>query len=70
MVGFVFLYILDMDSMNEENDEYGDTVSSASKRMRCRTSSVWSDFEILPKGSNGKERARCKKMSKFFCCQF
>ncbi|KAK9991761.1 hypothetical protein SO802_026746 [Lithocarpus litseifolius] len=39
----------DMDSMNEENDEYGDTVSSAPKRMRCRTSSVWSDFEILPK---------------------
>ena len=22
--GFVFLYILDMDSMKEENDEYGD----------------------------------------------
>ena len=46
-VGFVFLYILDMDSMNEENDEYGDTVSSAPKRMRCRTSSVWSDFETM-----------------------
>ena len=27
--GFVFLYILDMDSMIEENDEYGDIVSSA-----------------------------------------
>ena len=36
-----------MDSMNEENDEYGDTVSSAPKRMRCRTSFVWSDFEIM-----------------------
>ena len=34
---FVFLYILDMDSVNEENDEYGDTASSASRRMRCRT---------------------------------
>ena len=47
VVGFVFLYILDMDSMNEENDEYGDTVSSAPKRMRCRTSFVWSDFETM-----------------------
>ena len=65
-VGFVFLYILDMDSMNEENDEYGDTVSSAPKRMRCRTSSVWSDFEILPKGSYGKERAMCKKCQNSF----
>ena len=45
--GFVFLYILDMDSMNEENDEYGDTIWSAPKRMRCRTSSVWSDFETM-----------------------
>ena len=39
-----------MDSMNEENeenDEYGDIVSSAPKRMRCRTSSVWSDFETM-----------------------
>ena len=66
VVGFVFLYILDMDSMNEENDEYGDTVSSAQKRMRCRTSSVWSDFEILPKVSNGKERAKCKKCQNSF----
>ena len=33
--GFVFLYILDMDSMNEENDEYGDAVSSASKIGRA-----------------------------------
>ncbi|KAK9988032.1 hypothetical protein SO802_028271 [Lithocarpus litseifolius] len=55
-----------MDSMNEENDEYGDTVSSAPKRMRCRTSSVWSDFEILPKGSDGKERAKCKKCQNTF----
>ena len=50
VVGFVFLYILDMDSMNEENEEnneYGDTVSSAPKRMRCRTSSVLSDFETM-----------------------
>ncbi|KAM3761052.1 hypothetical protein ACB098_01G238100, partial [Castanea mollissima] len=39
-----------MDSMNVENDEYGDTVSSAPKKMRCRTSSVRSDFAILPKG--------------------
>ena len=64
--GFVFLYILDMDSMNEENDEYGDTVSSAPKRMRCRTSSIWLDFEILPKGSDGKERAMCKKCQNSF----
>ena len=64
--GFFFLYILDMDSMNEENDEYGDTVSSAPKRMRCRTSSVWSNFEILPKGSDGKERAKCKKCQNYF----
>ena len=64
--GFVFLYILDMDSMNEENDEYGDTISSAPKRMRCRTFSVWSDFEILPKGSDGKERAKCKKCQNSF----
>ncbi|KAK9998511.1 hypothetical protein SO802_018114 [Lithocarpus litseifolius] len=58
-----YLYIFEcyMDSMNEENDEHGDTVSSAPKRMRCRTSSVWLDFEILAKGSNGKERAKCKK---------
>ncbi|XP_050253807.1 zinc finger BED domain-containing protein DAYSLEEPER-like [Quercus robur] len=55
-----------MDSMNEENDEYGDTVSSAPKRMRCRTSSVWSNFEILPKGSDGKERAKCKKCQNSF----
>ena len=40
VVGFVFLYILDMNSKNEENDEYGDTVSSAPKRMGCRTSSI------------------------------
>ena len=33
--------------MNGENDEYGDTVSSAPKRMRCRTSSIWSDFETM-----------------------
>ena len=66
LVGFVFLYILDMDSMNEENDEYGDTVSSAPKRMRCRTSSIWSDFEILLKSSNGKERAKCKKCQNSF----
>ena len=52
--------------MNEENDEYGDTVSSAPKRMRCRTSSIWSDFEILPKSSNGKERAKCKKCQNSF----
>ena len=25
-LGFVFLYILDVDSMNEENDEYSDIV--------------------------------------------
>ena len=55
-----------MDSMNEENDEYGDTVSSAPKRMRSRNSSVWSDFEILPKGPNGKERAKCKKCQNYF----
>ena len=55
-----------MDSMNEENDEYGDTVSSAPKRTRCRTSSVWSDFEILPKGSDWKERAKCKKCQNSF----
>ena len=66
VVGFVFLYILDMDSMNEENDEYGDTVSSAPKRMRCRTFSVWSDFEILPKGSDWKERAKYKKCQNSF----
>ena len=60
VVGFVFLYILDMDSMNEENDEYSDIVSSAPKRMRCRTSSVWSDFEILPKVLMGK-REQCVK---------
>ena len=47
VVGFVFLYILDMDSMNKENDEYGDTISSAPKRMRCRTFSIWSDFETM-----------------------
>ncbi|KAK7828160.1 uncharacterized protein CFP56_030466 [Quercus suber] len=35
---FVRFGDLDMDSMNEENDEYGDTVSRAPKRMRCRTS--------------------------------
>nr|POE99010.1 hypothetical protein CFP56_70730 [Quercus suber] len=58
--------LIDMDSMNEENDEYGDTVSSAPKRMRCRTSSVWSDFEILPIGSDGKERAKCKKCQNSF----
>ena len=55
-----------MDSMNEENDEYGDTVSSAPKRTRCRTSSVWSDFEILPKGPDGKERAKYKKCQNSF----
>ena len=55
-----------MDSMNEENDEYGDTVSSAPKRKRSRNSSVWSDFEILPKGPNGKERAKCKKCQNYF----
>ena len=55
-----------MDSMNEENDEYGDTVSSAPKRMRGRTYFVWSDFEILPKGSDGKERAKCKKCQNSF----
>ena len=32
VVGFVFLYVLDMDSINEENDEYGDPVSSAPNR--------------------------------------
>ena len=36
-----------MNSKNEENDEYGDTVSSAPKRMRCRTFSLWSDFETI-----------------------
>ena len=66
LVGFVFLYILDMDSMNEENDEYDDTVSSAPKRMRCSTSSVWLDFEILPKGFDGKGRAKCKKCQNSF----
>ena len=52
--------------MNEENNEYGDTISSAPKRMRCRTSSVWSDFEILPIGSDVKERAMCKKCQNSF----
>ncbi|XP_065637112.1 zinc finger BED domain-containing protein DAYSLEEPER-like [Quercus suber] len=55
-----------MDSMNEENDEYGDTVSSAPKKMRCRTSSVWSDFEILPIGFERKERAKCTKFQNSF----
>ena len=66
VVGFVFLYILDMNSKNEENDEYDDTVSSAPKRMGCRTSSIQSDFEILPKGPDGKERAKCKKCQNSF----
>ena len=66
LVGFVFLYILDMDSMNEENDEYDDTVSSAPKRMRCSTSFVWLDFEILPKGFDEKGRAKCKKCQNSF----
>ena len=66
VVGFVFLYILDMDSMNEENDEYGDIVSSAPKRMRSRTSSICLDFEILPKGPHGKEREKCKKCQNSF----
>ena len=66
LVGFVLLYILDMDSMNEKNDEYGDTVSSAPKRMRSRTSFVWLGFEILPKGLDGKERAKCKKCQNSF----
>ena len=52
--------------MNEKNDEYGDTVSSAPKRMRSRTSFVWSGFEILPKGLDGKERAKCKKCQNSF----
>ena len=52
--------------MNEENDEYGDTVSSAPKRMRCRTFFVWSDFEILPKGFDWKERAKYKKCQNSF----
>ncbi|KAK7855644.1 protein laz1 [Quercus suber] len=56
----------DMDTMKEENDAYGDTVSSAPKRMGCRTSSIWSDFEILPKGPDGKERAKCKKCQNSF----
>ena len=34
--------------------------------MRCRTSSVWWDFEILPKGSDGQERAMCKKCQNSF----
>ena len=34
--------------------------------MRRRTSSVWSDFEILPKGFDGKERAKCKKYQNSF----
>ena len=34
--------------------------------MRCRTSSIWSDFEILPKGFDGKERAKCKKCQNSF----
>ena len=55
-----------MDSMNEKNDEYGDTVSSAPKRMRSRTSFVWLGFEILPKGLDGKERAKCKKCQNSF----
>ena len=52
--------------MNEENDEYGDIVSSALKRMRSSSSFVWLDFEILPKGPDGKERAKCKKCQNSF----
>ena len=65
-MGFVFLYILDVDSMNEENDEYSDIVSSAPKIMRSRTSSICLDFEILPKGPHGKEREKCKKCQNSF----
>ena len=69
-LGFVFLYILDVDSMNEENDEYSDIVSSAPKIMRSRTSSICLDFEILPKGPHGKERERSVKNVKilFYRC--
>ena len=52
--------------MNEENDEYGEIVSSAPKRMRCSTSFVWLDFEILPKGFDEKGRAKCKKCQNSF----
>ena len=55
-----------MDSMNEENDEYSDIVSSAPKIMRSRTSSICLDFEILPKGPHGKEREKCKKCQNSF----
>uniref|UniRef100_A0A2N9IWT7 BED-type domain-containing protein n=1 Tax=Fagus sylvatica TaxID=28930 RepID=A0A2N9IWT7_FAGSY len=46
--------------MNEEVDEFGESASSVSKKTRCRTSTVWSEFELEPIGVDGQQKAKCK----------
>jgi hypothetical protein len=59
-VVLVFFFHIDIASMNEEVDEFGESASSVSKKTRCRTSTVWSKFELEPIGVDGQQKAKCK----------
>jgi hypothetical protein len=59
-VVLVFFFHIDIASMNEEVDEFGGSASSVSKKTRCRTSTVWSKFELEPIGVDGQQKAKCK----------
>ena len=52
--------------MNEEVDEFGESASSVSKKTRCRTSTVWSKFELEPIGVDGQQKAKCKRCNRTY----
>uniref|UniRef100_A0A2N9EVX9 BED-type domain-containing protein n=1 Tax=Fagus sylvatica TaxID=28930 RepID=A0A2N9EVX9_FAGSY len=55
--------------MNEEVDEFGESASSVSKKTkktRCRTSTIWSEFELEPIGVDGQQKAKCKRCNRTY----
>jgi hypothetical protein len=60
-VVLVFFFHLDIASMNEEVDEFGESALCVSKKTRCRTFTVWSEFELQPIGVDGQQKAKCKR---------
>uniref|UniRef100_A0A2N9IRW0 BED-type domain-containing protein n=1 Tax=Fagus sylvatica TaxID=28930 RepID=A0A2N9IRW0_FAGSY len=56
----------DITSMNEEVDEFGESASSVSKKTRCRTSTIWSEFELEPIGVDGQQKAKCKRCNRTY----
>ena len=60
-VVFVFFLHLDMASMNEETYEFDESTSSVYKRTRCRTSTVWSEFELQPISDDVQQKTKCKR---------